>query len=148
MPSPFNCRATSIVSSVKHLNTHFSMDYSNVPHLYQSYPLFFFLFYHSFILHRLESRTRLILTPHNGWHRWDLNLHTPACESPAPPLCYGCHFCPHHSLMFLQILIFLTLKHILKIVIRFTKLDITRATRPKKFGRPLQIICLPCDTRC
>ena len=50
----------------------------------------FFFFYHSFILHRLERRTRPILTPYDGRrHRWDSNLRTPACESPALPLCYG-----------------------------------------------------------
>ena len=42
----------------------------------------------SFILHHLESRTRPILTPYNGWHRWELNLRTPGCESPALWLCY------------------------------------------------------------
>ena len=47
-------------------------------------------FHHSFVLHRLESRTRPILTPYDGRHWWDLNLHTPACEWPAQPLCYGC----------------------------------------------------------
>ena len=51
---------------------------------------FFFFFYHSFILHRLGRRTRPIWTPYDGWHRWDSNLRTPACESPALPLCYGC----------------------------------------------------------
>ena len=45
-------------------------------------------FYHSFILHRLERRTRPILTPYDGRCRWDSNLRTPACESPALPLCY------------------------------------------------------------
>ena len=43
----------------------------------------------SFILHRLESRTRPILTPYDGRRRWDSNLRTPACKSPALPLCYG-----------------------------------------------------------
>ena len=50
---------------------------------------FFFFFYHSFILHRLERRTRPIWTPYDGRRRWDSNLRTPACESPALPLCYG-----------------------------------------------------------
>ena len=36
----------------------------------------------SFISHRLESRTRPILTPYDGWRRWDSNLRTPACKSP------------------------------------------------------------------
>ena len=46
-------------------------------------------FYNSLILHRLENRTRPILTPYNG-RRWcDSNLHTPACELPALPLRYG-----------------------------------------------------------
>ena len=53
------------------------------------FTLFFFFFYHSFILHRLERRTRPILTPYDGRRRWDSNLCTPACQSPALPLCYG-----------------------------------------------------------
>ena len=40
----------------------------------------------SFILHRLESKTRPILTPYDGRCQWDSNLRTPACESPALPL--------------------------------------------------------------
>ena len=40
-------------------------------------------FHHSFILHHLESRTRPISTPYDGRCWWDLNLRTPACESPA-----------------------------------------------------------------
>ena len=43
----------------------------------------------SFILHRLESGTRPILTPYDGRRQWDSNLRTPACKSPALPLCYG-----------------------------------------------------------
>ena len=54
---------------------------------------FFFFFNHSFILHRLERRTRPIWTPYDGRRRWDLNLRTPACESPALPLCYGMRTC-------------------------------------------------------
>ena len=50
---------------------------------------FFFFFMISFILHRLESRTRPILTPYDGRRRWDSNLRTSACKSPALPLCYG-----------------------------------------------------------
>ena len=49
----------------------------------------FTFFKHSFILHRLESRTRPILTPYDDRCRWNSNLRTPACESPALPLCYG-----------------------------------------------------------
>ena len=48
-----------------------------------------FFFYHSFILHCLESRTRPILTPYDGQRRWDSNLqlsfsdeaHTVLCEA-------------------------------------------------------------------
>ena len=47
--------------------------------------VFWVFFMISFILHRLESRT----TPYNGRCWWDSNLHTPACKSPALPLCYG-----------------------------------------------------------
>ena len=48
-----------------------------------------YFFYHSFMLHRLERRTRPILTPYDGRRQWDSNLRTPAYESPALPLCYG-----------------------------------------------------------
>ena len=51
---------------------------------------FFLIFYHSFFLCHLESRTRLILTPYDGWCWWHSNLRTPTCESPALPLRYGC----------------------------------------------------------
>ena len=51
--------------------------------------LFYFFFTISFTLHHLESKTRRILTPYDGWCQWDSNLHTPACESPTLPLCYG-----------------------------------------------------------
>ena len=51
--------------------------------------LFIVFFYHSFILQHLESRTRLMLTPYDGRCWWDMNLCTPACESPALPLWYG-----------------------------------------------------------
>ena len=46
---------------------------------------FLLFFNHSFILHRLESRTRVILTPDDGRRRWHLNLHAlePTCQSPA-----------------------------------------------------------------
>ena len=59
--------------------------------LYLNIGVFFFCFFlnHSFILHRIESRIRPILTPYDGRHRWDSNLRTLACESPAIPLCYG-----------------------------------------------------------
>ena len=49
---------------------------------------FFFLPYH-FFLHRLENRTKPISTPYDGRRWWDSNLRTPACKSPALPLCYG-----------------------------------------------------------
>ena len=49
---------------------------------------FFFLPYHLF-LHRLENRTKPISTPYDGRRWWDSNLRTPACKSPALPLCYG-----------------------------------------------------------
>ena len=55
-------------------------------------------FYHSFILQRLDSRTRLILTPYDGWRRWDASLHTPACESQSLPLSYGCRESLQHAL--------------------------------------------------
>ena len=48
----------------------------------------FFLPYHLF-LHRLENRTKPISTPYDGRRWWDSNLRTPACKSPALPLCYG-----------------------------------------------------------
>ena len=48
---------------------------------------FFGLFKNSSILHRLGSRTKLILTYYGGWRGWDSNLRTPACESPTLPLC-------------------------------------------------------------
>ena len=38
-------------------------------------------FYHSFILHSLDNRTRPLSTLYNGRHQWDSNLHTPASES-------------------------------------------------------------------
>ena len=44
-------------------------------------------FYHSFILYRLESRTRPTVTPCDGRHWWDPNQCTPTCESPAVQLC-------------------------------------------------------------
>ena len=49
---------------------------------------FFFLPYH-FFLHRLENRTKPTSTPYDGRRWWDSNLRTPACKSPALPLCYG-----------------------------------------------------------
>ena len=49
---------------------------------------FFCLPYHIF-LHRLENRTNPISTPYDGRCWWDSNLRTPACKSPALPLCYG-----------------------------------------------------------
>ena len=54
-------------------------------------------FHHSFILHGYENRTRLVLTPYGQslWDRWDSNLRTPACESPALPLCYRRWQCPY-----------------------------------------------------
>ena len=57
--------------------------------LFNSTQLLFFCYNHSFILHCLESRTRPVLTPYDGLRRWHSNLHTPACGSPALPLCYG-----------------------------------------------------------
>ena len=48
----------------------------------------FFLPYH-FFLHHLENRTKPISTPYDGRRWWDSNLRTPACKSPALPLCYG-----------------------------------------------------------
>ena len=44
------------------------------------------VFYYSFILHYLGKRTRPISIPYGGCHWWDLNLHTPTCES----LLYHC----------------------------------------------------------
>ena len=51
---------------------------------------FFFLPYH-FFLHCLENRTKPMSTPYDGRCWWDSNLRTPACKSPALPLCYGLH---------------------------------------------------------
>ena len=51
------------------------------------YLFYFFLPYHLF-LHRLENRTKPISTPYDGRRWWDSNLRTPACKSPALPLCY------------------------------------------------------------
>ena len=56
---------------------------------------FFFLPYHLF-LHHLENRTKPISTPYDGRRWWDSNLRTPACKSPALPLCYGRSFCWAH----------------------------------------------------
>ena len=59
-------------------------------HVHHCIFIFLFLFfYHSFILHCLESRTKPILTPCNGRQGWDSNLRTLACGSPALLLCYG-----------------------------------------------------------
>ena len=54
----------------------------------------YFLPYH-FFLHRLENRMKPISTPYDGRRWWDLNLRTPACKSPALPLCYRCMFKPY-----------------------------------------------------
>ena len=40
-------------------------------------------FKYSFILHRLENRTKPISTPRDGRRQWDPNLRTSTCESPA-----------------------------------------------------------------
>ena len=47
------------------------------------------LFLPYLFLHRLENRTKPISTPYDGRRLWDSNLRTPACKSPALPLCYG-----------------------------------------------------------
>ena len=57
-------------------------------HLGHRMYLFVYLFFnHSFILHRLDNRTRLKLTPYDGQRWWDSNLRRPACEAPALTLC-------------------------------------------------------------
>ena len=56
-------------------------------HKIQTFFFFFFLPYH-FFLHHLENRTKPISTPYDGRRWWDSNLLTPACKSPALPLCY------------------------------------------------------------
>ena len=57
--------------------------------VHTSFFIYLIFFHHSFILHRLENRTRPISTPYDGQHRWYSNLRTPSWESPALPLCYG-----------------------------------------------------------
>ena len=52
-------------------------------------PFFFFFLPYHFLLHRLENRTKPISTPYDGRRWWDSNLRTPACKSPALPLCSG-----------------------------------------------------------
>ena len=49
--------------------------------------------YDSIILHRLENRTKPILTPHDGQCWWDLNLHISAGQSPVLPLAMGPYLC-------------------------------------------------------
>ena len=61
----------------------------NFSHTHSFFFFFFFFLPYHFFLHRLENRTKPISTPYDGRRWWDSNLRTPACKSPALPLCYG-----------------------------------------------------------